>query len=105
MQGTSVENLTEELLPSSKLVPILMKHKTRKTLAAALVTELVDVETRLCSNVRGKSKKDPLDPRIISYVKRKCFELHPSKEDPEKEWNDCIKSIDTQARQIKRMLK
>ena len=74
-------------------------------MAAALVNELVDVETRLRCNVRGKSKKDPLDPRIIDYVKRKCFELHPSKEDPKKEWDDCITSIDTQARQIKRMLK
>lgn len=81
-----------------------MKHKTRRSLAAALVTELVNVETRICSNVRGKSKKDQLDPKIISYVKRKIFELHPSKEDPKKEWEDCVKSIDSQARDIKRRL-
>ena len=70
-------------------------------MAAALVTELVDVETTVRSNIRGKAKKDQLDPRIISYVKRKCFELHPSKEDPKKEWDDCITSIDTQAGHIK----
>ena len=81
-----------------------MKHKTRRSLAAALVTELVDLETRLRSNVRGKSKKDQLDPRTICYVKRKCFELHPSKEDPKKEWDDCIISIDNQARDMKRKL-
>ena len=45
-------------------------------MAAALVTKVVDAETRLHSNVRGKSKKDLLDLRIISYIKRKCFELH-----------------------------
>ena len=79
-----------------------MKHKTRRSLAATLVTELVDVETTLQCNVRGKSNIDELDPKIISYVKRKCFELHPSIGDSEKEWGDCIKSIDKQSRHVNR---
>ena len=45
----------------SKLVPIMMKCKTRQTLAVALVAELFDQETRLKSNVRGRGK-EPLDP-------------------------------------------
>ena len=61
-------------MPTNILVPILMKYKTRRSLAAALVTELVDIETKIRSNVKGRSKKDQLD----SYVKRKCSELHPS---------------------------
>ena len=81
-----------------------MKYKTRRTLAAALVTELVDTETRIRSNVKGKSNKDQLDPKIISYVKRKCFELHPSIGDTEKEWDECVISIDNQGRDIKRRL-
>ena len=83
---------------------MLVKYKTRRSLAAALVTELVDVDTRVRSNVRGKSKKDQLDPKIISYVKRKCFEQYPSKGDFKKEWDDCVISIDNQARDIKRIL-
>ena len=66
---TNAENSTEELIPSGVLVPILMRHKTRTSLAAALVTKLVDVETRIRSNVRGRCKKDQLDTNIISFVK------------------------------------
>ncbi|XP_065894889.1 uncharacterized protein [Dysidea avara] len=36
---------SEELIPSSQLVPILMKCRTRRSLAAALVEELVDLDT------------------------------------------------------------
>ena len=64
----------------------------------------MDIETRIRSNVRGKFKKDQLDPKIISYVKRKCFEQHPSKGDSKKEWDDCLISIDNQGRDIKRRL-
>ena len=83
-----------------------MKYKTRRSLAAALVDELVDTETRLKSNVRGRGK-DQLDTKIIDYVKKKCFEMFPSDKetDETKDWNDCITSIDGKARDIKRKLK
>ena len=83
-----------------------MKHKTRRSLAAALVNELVDTETRLKSNVRGRGK-DQLDMKIIEYVKNKCFELHPSdkESDMKKDWDDCIVAIDDKGRELKRKLK
>lgn len=83
-----------------------MRYKTRRSLAAALVNELVDTETRLKSNVRGRGK-DQLDPKIIAYVKNKCFELHPSdrESDMKKDWEDCIVAIDDKGRELKRKLK
>lgn len=62
-----------------------------------MVTELVDVET-------STSKKAQLDTKIISYTKRKCFELHPSNGDSKKEWNECIVSIDNEAKDMKQRL-
>ena len=84
----------------------MMKHRTQRSLAAGLVDELVDTQTRLRSNVRGR-KKDQLDLKIIQYVKRKCFELYPSEResDLKKDWEDCINSIDEKARDLKRRLK
>ena len=83
-----------------------MKYKTRRSLAAALVNELVDTATHLKSNVRGRGK-DQLDPKIIEYVKKKCFELHPSdkESDMKKDWEDCIVVIDDKGRELKRKLK
>ena len=46
------------------LLALMMKYKTRRSLAAGLVDELVDTETRLSSNVRER-KKDQLDTRIV----------------------------------------
>ena len=88
------------------LCPIVMRYKTRRLLAAALVNELVDTETRLKSNVRGRGK-DKLDPKIIDYVKKKCFEVYPSdkESDQKKDWEDCIIAIDDKARDLKRRLK
>ena len=82
----------------------MMKCKTRRTLAAALVAELFDKETRLQSNVRGRGKK-ALDPNIIDFVQQKCFELFPSTGDSEDEWNRCVITIDEKARELKRQLK
>ena len=84
----------------------MMKYKTRRSLAAALVSELVDTETRLRSNVRGRGK-DQLDPQIIQYVKKKCFELFPSDRDSDarKDWDDCIVAIDDKGRELKRKLR
>lgn len=83
-----------------------MKHKTRRSLAAALVNKLVDTETRMRSNVRGRGK-DKLDDKIIQFVKRKCFEVFPSDKDSDikKDWEDCIVSIDDKGRELKRKLK
>ena len=83
-----------------------MKYKTRRSLAAALVNELFDAETRMRSNVRGR-KKDQLDPERIQYVKKKCFQVYPSDKDSDmkKDWDDCIVAIDDKARDMKRKLK
>ena len=83
-----------------------MKHKSRRSLAAALVNELVDPQTRMRSNVRGWGK-DKLDTKIIEFVKRKCFEMFPSDKDTDmkKDWEDCIVSIDDKGRELKRKLK
>ena len=83
-----------------------MKHKSRRSLAAALVNELVDPQTRMRSNVRGRGK-DKLDTKIIEFVKRKCFEMFPSDKDTDmkKDWEDCIVSIDDKGRELKRKLK
>ena len=83
-----------------------MKHKTRRSLAAMLVNELVDTETRIRSNVRGRGK-DQLDVKVIEFVKKKCFELFPSDKDSDikKDWDDCIIAIDDKGRELKRKLK
>ena len=83
-----------------------MKNKTRRTLAAALVDELVDTKTRIYSNVRGR-KKNKIDDKIIDFVKKKCFELFPSdkESDMKKDWDSCVIAIDGKGRQLKRKLK
>ena len=78
-----------------------MKHKTRRSLAAALVNELVDTETRLKSNVRGR-EKDQLDLKIIEYVKNV---LSDKESDMKKDQEDCIVAIDNKGRELKRKLK
>ena len=84
----------------------MMKYKTRRSLAAAMVNQLFDTETRLKSNVRGRGK-DKLDPRKIEYVKRKSFQLFPSARDSDikKDWDDCIVAMDDKGRELKRQLK
>ena len=74
-----------------------MKYKTRRSLAAASVDKLVETETRL--NVQGRGK-DQLYPKIINYVKKKCFESD-KETDVVKDRNDCITSIDGKVRDIK----
>ena len=71
-----------------------------------MVNKLFDTETRIKSNVRGRGK-DQLDPKIIEYVKNKCFSLFPSvrESDAKKDWDDCIVSIDDKGRELKRKLK
>ena len=62
----------DELMPSDKLVPILMRHGQRKLLASALVSKLVPLDTWLKSCVNGSSEKPALDPKVIHYVKHSC---------------------------------
>ena len=102
------------MIPQGKLVPMIMRYKTRRSLAAAMVDELVDTTTRINSNVNGRGKdketgkeKLKLDPKIIAYVKRKVFEAHPPEKiaDMESDWHDCVIKIDDQGREIKRKLK
>ena len=72
-----------------------MKHKSRETLGAVLVNELVDPQTRIKSNVQGRGN-DKLDTKIIEYVKRKYFEMFPSDKDSDIKKTgreDCIVSI------------
>ena len=52
----------KKLLHTSALCPILMKYKTRRSLAVALVNELVDTEMPQV-HYKGK-RKDQLDPSI-----------------------------------------
>ena len=49
---------------------------------------------------RGKYQ---LDPKIIEYVKKKCFELYLSDKDSDvkKDWDDCIIAIDDKGRNLK----
>jgi len=90
-----------------------MKHKTRRSLACGLVEELVDLDTWLNSCVNGSKDKPALDADIIEYVKKKVFEIHELKvaKDLDYEtayltaWGECIKSIDSRARDLKRRLK
>ena len=82
-------------------------------MAAAMVTKLVDITTRINSNVNGRGKdkvtgkeKLKLEPKIISYVKRNVFEAHPSEKlvNMDNDWNDCIVKIDNRGG-LKRKLK
>ena len=79
----------------------MMRYKTRRSLAAAMVNELFNTETRINSNVRGRGKAK-LDPRKIAYVKEKCFSLFPSVRDAnaKKDWDDCIISTDDKGREL-----
>ena len=65
------------------------------------MNELVDTDTRLRSNVRGRGD-DQLDPKIIECVK-KCFEMYPSDKDSDvkKDWDDWIIAIDDKGRDLK----
>lgn len=54
----------KELIPHSDMVPFFTKAKNRPHFAALLVEHLIDEETRLKSNVRGRGK-EKLDATII----------------------------------------
>ena len=65
-----------EYMSHSELVSFFTKAKNRPHFAALLVGQLVDEETRVKSNVRGRGK-EKLDPTIMAYVKAPlCTLLH-----------------------------
>ena len=68
-----------------------------------MVRKLFDEETRVKSNVNGRGK-EKLNPRIIQYLKQKCFYYWPiitGKEIEEESWKLCVISIDENARSLK----
>ena len=73
----------------------MVRYKLKRPLAAELVNELVDSVTHIWSNVKGRAKGQ-LDPKIIQYLKKKCFEVFPSDTDSDKrkDWNACVVAID-----------
>lgn len=66
--GAEVVVNNNELISPSDMVDHFTKAKGRHQFAALLVAELIDEETRMQSNVRGKAGKEMLDPAIIEYV-------------------------------------
>lgn len=91
------------------LVPIVCRHKSRRSLAGGLVQQLVDIQTWIKSNVNGDKKKKALDPDVIAYVEEKCFEYHPLNPRIDKDyktaWQECVTAIDNKGRDIKRRIK
>ena len=98
------------------MVDHFTKAKNRHHFATILVAELIDEETRMQSNVRGRGK-EKLDPTIIEYVlkplvinalyfrwvKTKCFQYYATAEaNKQEEWEKCIRAIDGKNRAIKR---
>ena len=55
------------------LVPILMKYKTRRTLAAGLVQELVDINTWLQSTVNGGNNKKAVRSKHHFICQKEVF--------------------------------
>ena len=79
---------------------MIVKHKSRRMLAAAMVSELFDNNTWINNNVNGRGKdkmtekenRKLLNPAIMAYVKRKVFEVHPPDKitELESDWQVCI---------------
>ena len=66
--GAKVSVNSDELISPSDMMNHFTTAKRRHQFAALLVAELIDKETRMRSNVRGKAGKEKLDPTIIEYV-------------------------------------
>ena len=96
------------MLPSHKLLPIMMKAKKRTSLAVALAQVLFDQDTRVRCNSNGRINGKPtgkLDPKIMKFIRRKCFEFQPPLDNIEDEWQECTKKINESGRDLKRRLK
>ena len=70
--------------------------------AARLSVRLFDEETRLTHNVSGHGKPK-LDPKRISFIKAKCFEMFSCRvtENIAAEWGKCVTAIDECSRRLK----
>ena len=66
----------------------------RRSLTAALVNKLVDTETCIRSDVRGRGKDQ------LNSVCKELFEMLPSDRNSakKKDWDDCIVAIDNKGR-------
>ena len=63
-----VENDDTMMLQQTNFVNTFTKGKNRSHFAASLVEKLIDEETRVKSNIRGRGK-EKLDPTITAYVR------------------------------------
>ena len=85
-----------QLISPSKLVPMIMKHRSRQSLAVAMTNKLFDRATRIASNCNGKDHKRKLDPVKMSYVRKKSYEVFKDEiklDEEEKNWKKvCIVS-------------
>ena len=61
----TVENNDAMMLQQTDFVNTFTKGKNRGHFAALLIEKLIDEETRMKSNVRGR-RKEKLDPTIIA---------------------------------------
>jgi len=53
------------------MVPLFMKTKSRRGLAAAMVEKLIDHNVWFQSCAMGSKIKKQIDPKIINYVHKK----------------------------------
>ena len=99
--GVAVAEEEVDLLSLSELTQIFVKSCSRGNMASKLVRNLFDETTRKTSNVNGRNKKR-LDPTIMAYVKRKCFEFFPStgSDRVQEDWAKCILAIDESCRRL-----
>ena len=79
-----------------------MKSCSHTNFVAILFVRLLDEETCLTHNVAGQGKPK-LDPKIISFIKEKCFEMFPCNvnEKLASEWSSCVTAIDERSRTLK----
>ena len=66
---------------------------SRQNFAAKLVAELYDKDTRICSNVSGKIR---LNPVLMEHIKSLTFQYYPPELDESEKaaWAKCVIFID-----------
>ena len=94
-------------LSQAELTAIYKSSCSRRNFSACLVSHLFDEEIRKCSNVAGKSGKEPLNPIVMDYVKSTVFQFYPleSAESLKKAWSLCVISIDSLNRHLNKLEK
>ena len=97
-----VEIDNANFIPDADIMQIVMKSCSRMNFAARMSVRLFDEETRLTHNVSGRGKPK-LDPKRISFIKAKCFEMFPCHvtENIAAEWGNCVTAIDERSRRLK----